>query len=414
MGEKSRGVFLHAAYMTALGDPVTAILCSQIHYWYSLSKVGRSKLRIQKKGNHWIAKSAKEWTEETGLTPAQVKRAIGVLVDRGVIEKMVTLFNGAPTVHVRALQVQGKSLKEGEYLFAIKGVGSPPSQEANPLAVIGDSVAIQHLPLATHAKSITETLQENSKETTQDSMASSDAVLPKEEIPKQQPEKNEYDVVAGMLVSESKTAVVNSSAPTTDTSPILVWNQLTALHAKDYGEYLAPNKKELGQLTQFSKDLGSRAVPVLRLLFSEWGRFAKYAKNKHGAYSIPVMPTLGFMLRYPNAALNYWQQEGKSAICESTEYSQSEVYQPASSEPLAGGDELPAKSLPVGTHQPAMNSEKSSGVVDNDEDRLVTLEEIQARRALTAKKTQGSLLPSVIAVPVAIVSPESNANEGVL
>ena len=384
MTDKSRGVFLHAAYMTALGDPVAAILCSQIHYWYSPSKAGRSKLRIQKKGNYWIAKSAKEWAEETGLTSAQVKRAIGVLVDNGVIEKMVTKFNGAPTVHVRALQVQGKALKEGEYLFAIKGVGSPPSQEANPFAVIGDSIAIQHTPLATHAKSSTETLQENSKETTQDSMASSDAVLPKEEIPKQQPEKNEYDVETAMPVSEAKTAVVNSSEPAIDTPPIQVWNQLTALHVKDYGEYLALDKKELGQLAQFSNKLDGRTAPVLRLLFLEWSRFAKYAKNRHGAYSIPEMPTLGFILRYSNAALNYWQKEGKSAVCESTEYSQSEVYQPASSKPMAGGDELPAKGLPLVEQQPKMIDSKSSGLGDQDEDRPITLDEILAYIKLNA------------------------------
>lgn len=70
MSEKSElggGVFLHVCYMIYLNDPVAAILCSQIHYWYSSAKNGNSKLRVQKNGKFWIAKSRLEWSEETGL-----------------------------------------------------------------------------------------------------------------------------------------------------------------------------------------------------------------------------------------------------------------------------------------------------------------------------------------------------------
>lgn len=95
--ESARGVFLQLPYMFALNDPVVAIVCSQIHYWYLPSRDGKSKLRIKKDGNFWIAKSREEWSLETGLTDAQVRRALNVLADKGVIEKRVLRFNGAPT-----------------------------------------------------------------------------------------------------------------------------------------------------------------------------------------------------------------------------------------------------------------------------------------------------------------------------
>lgn len=71
-----KGVFLHPAYMAYLKDPVAAILCSQIHYWYAPSVKGQSKLRVVKDDKCWIAKSRREWSEETGLTDAQVSARV--------------------------------------------------------------------------------------------------------------------------------------------------------------------------------------------------------------------------------------------------------------------------------------------------------------------------------------------------
>jgi hypothetical protein len=142
--ELGGGVFFQTAYMHYLNDVVATLLCSQIHYWYSPSKEGRSKLRVHKEGEFWIAKSRREWIEETGLTDAQVKRGLDVLVRKGVIEKMVTLFNGSPTVHIRAMRVKGKMLKTGEYLIPIGVEAKSPAQDANQLVTGAASLAPQH------------------------------------------------------------------------------------------------------------------------------------------------------------------------------------------------------------------------------------------------------------------------------
>lgn len=147
MSESTRGVFLHIPYMLALKDASTAILCSQIHYWYTPSKTGKTKLRRKKEGKLWIVKSAREWSEETGLTRAQVKRGIAVLVRLGAIETLLKGFNAAPTGHLRALRVKGNMLKAGEYLIPI--AGDSQSQESNPLAIGDESKALHSRPCKT-------------------------------------------------------------------------------------------------------------------------------------------------------------------------------------------------------------------------------------------------------------------------
>ena len=395
MSESTRGVFLHTHYMVALKDAPTAILCSQIHYWYSpQQKNGQSKLRVRKQGKLWIAKSNREWADETGLTYAQVKRGLEVLARGGVIEKTVKRFNGAPTVHVRALKIQGAVLRELEYLIPI--VGGSQSLEPSPLAIADESVALHNPPLATSAQSLTVTTQEISSETTQDSLASNDAGLPKTQIPKHPPEKkNKNDEVVGTLEIKEDIPLDISSEPITDIFPREVWNQLTKQYSEQYGEYLQLGGREIGQLNQFFKDLGPRAESILRLLFFSWIRFIKYAKGTHGAYSAPLIPKLGFILLQSQAALQFWNldcQENVAVLQSNTsneecvqtsepKYSVADVAQTAGSQTIEP--------------QPMAVSGQGSKVVDVD-NTPITTEAIQAyhQLRLAKKKAEEELLAS--------------------
>lgn len=399
MSEKSElggGVFLHVCYMIYLNDPVAAILCSQIHYWYSSAKNGTSKLRVQKKGQFWIAKSRREWSEETGLTDSQVKRGLDVLERKGVIEKIVTPFNGAPTAHIRATMVLGNVLKKEEYLVPIVMGEKSSVQITSPLVIDAESLAPHDQPLATGDQSITESTQEISTEITQDNLASKDADTLKSEKQKQTPEENKNSEVVNIVPVENKNGLGNSPEPITSTSPHEVWKQLTIHYANEYGEYLPLGKKELGQLMQISQKLEGRTEPVLRMVFANWCSFGKYAKTTYGAYSIPAVPTLDFISKHIQAALNYWKENAVTK-----DYSVSvtkSLTEPKNLDPC-----VPVKCVPTELQQPKNNKVQSTGVAE-DEKKIMSLQQlIELSEQIKAKKI----------AKLAAMSKVANASAGV-
>lgn len=90
-------------YVDMAGDLVAGLLLSQLVYWHLPNKHGKGKLRITKGGQLWLAKRHQDWYEEVRITVGQAKRAIGILVTKGIIETDVFRFNGSPTVHLRIL-----------------------------------------------------------------------------------------------------------------------------------------------------------------------------------------------------------------------------------------------------------------------------------------------------------------------
>lgn len=89
------------AYTDLAGDIDTGLLLSQIIYWHLPSHDGSSKLRVQKNGHYWIAKTRYEWWDEIRLNPRQVDRAKKVLQTKGLIIVEQHLFNGMKIDHYR-------------------------------------------------------------------------------------------------------------------------------------------------------------------------------------------------------------------------------------------------------------------------------------------------------------------------
>jgi len=83
------------------GDLLAGLMLSQIIYWYSPRKDGKSRLRVFKRGHYWIAKARYEWWNETRMSPKQADRALAKLKQLGLIEKRIFKFDGRPTVHLR-------------------------------------------------------------------------------------------------------------------------------------------------------------------------------------------------------------------------------------------------------------------------------------------------------------------------
>ena len=102
LGER-RVIAIRREFIELGGDHVVAVLLSQIHYWYAPAKNGKTKLRVQRHGHLWIAKTREQWMAETGLTLKRYRRAIAVLKQKGLVEVKQMLFAGKAMSHIRLL-----------------------------------------------------------------------------------------------------------------------------------------------------------------------------------------------------------------------------------------------------------------------------------------------------------------------
>ena len=83
------------------GSLIDGTIFSQIMYWHGYDKSGKTRLRIKKDGELWLAKSYDDWWEECRIRPATARKSITRMVDSGLLIKVLYKFNGNPTIHVR-------------------------------------------------------------------------------------------------------------------------------------------------------------------------------------------------------------------------------------------------------------------------------------------------------------------------
>lgn len=95
------GYMVRLAYVDITGDLIAGILLGQIVYWYMPNEQGKSKLRVKKNGEFWLAKSREDWKDEIRITPKQYDRAIKILIEKEFVEVKKFKFNGAPTNHIK-------------------------------------------------------------------------------------------------------------------------------------------------------------------------------------------------------------------------------------------------------------------------------------------------------------------------
>jgi hypothetical protein len=76
------------------------LVLSQIIYWNLPDAAGESRLRVEKEGEIWLAKSATEWAKECGIPIHAARDAIDRLELFGVIRVSTLHFRGHPTKHV--------------------------------------------------------------------------------------------------------------------------------------------------------------------------------------------------------------------------------------------------------------------------------------------------------------------------
>lgn len=78
------------------------VLFSQIMYWHSPNReTGKPRLRIQREGHLWLAKTYDDWWDECRINASTARKCIERIIKRGLLIKHVWMFDGKPTVHLR-------------------------------------------------------------------------------------------------------------------------------------------------------------------------------------------------------------------------------------------------------------------------------------------------------------------------
>jgi hypothetical protein len=94
---------VRGAYVDIAGSFKSGALLGRIVYYYLPSKKSGSsnKLRVERKGVLWIAKTREQWQDEIHLTGKELDRALKQLIDKDIVAKKTFHFAGKPTLHVR-------------------------------------------------------------------------------------------------------------------------------------------------------------------------------------------------------------------------------------------------------------------------------------------------------------------------
>ena len=90
-------------YIDITEDIVAGLLLNQIMSLYSTKQQDKVKHFVKKEGQWWLTRKRDDWWDDCRITPRQFDRAIGNLINKGLVEKRLFRFDGSPTVHIRLL-----------------------------------------------------------------------------------------------------------------------------------------------------------------------------------------------------------------------------------------------------------------------------------------------------------------------
>lgn len=313
----------NAVYARLSGCAATGLLLSQIAYW-SLPRKGNIKLRINRGGKYWLAKSAIQMQLETGLTEHQYRKGMARLKDLGLIETKVYKFQGEPTTHIWLDAERLAKLVELESFKALqpkvkkaKSVGgnkqitkSICTDCPNPF---GD---IHQIHSVTSTNLYTEITSETTTETTVTPLAwaekantpDTDWVVEKpEKVKKENPtlhfptewwRMKAIEVLARR--KDGKLAVADLQKGVNGCT--MLWKRLMAA---EYGGF---QKTFVGADTAKMKQLcvacQERTPDLIRLVIQDWGGFVWNTKGAKGLSSAPEQPNIGFLLKYHDVGMN--------------------------------------------------------------------------------------------------------------
>lgn len=127
--------FVFADFVRRTENVADALILSNIHYWMSETTSGPHKGNprshwVEKDGDYWLPKTARQHALDTGLSLQQVHRAMRRLTSSGWIETMVLSREGVRMRHIRFQPELLESITTQRVLVYGNLVRMTPSTEA--------------------------------------------------------------------------------------------------------------------------------------------------------------------------------------------------------------------------------------------------------------------------------------------
>jgi hypothetical protein len=247
------------------------------------------KAKIHRSGVYWVAKSAKTWQEETGLSKKQYETALCLLKRLGLVVSEQHLFGGRNITFLR-LTERWAEVTKGEP--ELPQEGEPEFSHMGEPLIQGDT-----------SKSYVKELSNDSSRRVRETGAS----------------EGGPEVVATNKEGGSMTTVKELMDGATWKKPISrpmdgipalvsVWQEHMA---ETYGGYQpAFTGKQTGQMKLFQKACPpGQCALVLDKVLKNWSDFVVDVKAAADLKSVPSQPNLDFLLKYVSNALQFVKAE---------------------------------------------------------------------------------------------------------
>jgi hypothetical protein len=293
-------VLFYREYVDLLEDILSALMLSQIVYWYLPDKKGNAKLKVYKKGNWWLVKSFHDWFDEIGLTRRQSQRCIQILVKKGVVETSLHKFDGTPTMHIRLLCAKGSQiLREApSQLYTIGAIGFgavPDTSGCTSLHPQVQSLTDTTAEITAETKffgSLANELQEKKNGILYIPEVVTSLTPPTPPFSIGEEDMKASDVIQNMLSKKSPPEVLAAR-----------WKYDMALVYGGWQKGLTI--QELSQLKSIQKQIGKEAtLTLITWVINHWNVFGGKATNQSGNLWYPPKPNPGFFLKYFDIAVN--------------------------------------------------------------------------------------------------------------
>lgn len=269
-----RTCVLYLDFLDLLDDHLAALVASRIYWWCCVpGKNGKSKLRVYKDGQWWLAKSRTDWEAELNMSPKQVSRVMDVLERHQLVQTMVTMFNGKPTTHIRYVgQIDPENRLSDKQQVSVLDIPKVP---------IGiNESASGHKRKCLKDVSITCNTTGSTNMNSIKRVASSTPVTAAEMLKQFKQKDSPASGVMGLKLGWKK------NQPET----LGFQKELTA--------------KEVGQLKHVHKALGDQAQGVMVWALANWSTFAAEVGALKGLAGVPSIPHVGFFSAHYEVAVN--------------------------------------------------------------------------------------------------------------
>ena len=107
-------------YFDVAGSHLAGLMLAQIVFWHLPDAQGKSKLRKERDGEWWLAKTCDNWKNELRLTERQVRECLHLLSALELIEVRQSVFAGKRTTLIRL----NKDFFIGYLFYALDGSGN--------------------------------------------------------------------------------------------------------------------------------------------------------------------------------------------------------------------------------------------------------------------------------------------------